>query len=479
MKKSKKTPKAAKKAAAQKRPARRESARKEPLRQDSNKTLPMWRQALPWLPCVLLLLLPALTFSSGARETFRLPKLLMSEILALVTWLFLATRLWKVKTIDWRALLRHPAVHVIGPLLLVASLSWWTSEHRHHVEQGLVSLWIGGLSVVFWSLGWRGRELARTLQLLVIPGVLLAVLGLLQVYGVVELFQFRDALQDRIAMTSLAGGAFDLAAYLVLPALVAQLACKQTDVLWQRVAWMLVLALFVYVIAVTRTLSAIAGLLVASAVLWFQLLPKRQLWRLGLALGSALLAAMLLLAPLRLRVIQKVNQLEKGRYNQVLNGRLDGWNTALWMLQKEPLLGVGHGAYRAEFGHAKLDLRQSGVLFFRMQHQPYFVNAHNEPLEAAAEWGGLGIFAMAGAAFALWRRLRQRGRQLAALEDEGLRRARGGELALMWSGLVALGLMSMTYFPLRIALVAYPFLLFVAWILRTETPLKTPEEAAA
>ena len=439
------------------------------------KVSPWWRRALPWLPCLLLLLLPALTFSSGARETFRLPKLLVSELLALVTWLYLATRLWKVQTVDWRALWRHPALHVMGPLLLVASLTWLTSDHRHHVGQGLLSLWIGGLSVVFWSLGWRGRELARTLQLLVVPGVALSLLGLMQHYGVVELFQFRDTLQDRIAMTSLAGGAFDLAAYLVLPALASQLALRQSTANWQRLAWALSLALFVYVIAVTRTLSAIAGLLIASAVLWARLLPKRHLWRVALALGCALVAALLVIAPLRLRVIQKVNQLQKGKVNQVLNGRLDGWNTALWMLQQKPLLGVGHGAYRAEFGHAKLALREAGVPFYRLQHRPYFVNAHNEPLEAAAEWGGLGIVAMLVAAIALWRRLRQRGRQLSGLEDETARRLLRGELALMWSGLVGLAVMSMTNFPLRIALVAYPFLLLLAWILRAQQPTETAE----
>ncbi len=417
---------------------------------------------LPWL---VLLTLPALTFSSSARETFRLPKLLISELLVLVTLVFLATRLWHVRRLDGRSLLRHPAVQLMVPLLLVASLTWFSSDHRQHVSQGLISLAIAGLALIGWSLGWRPQELAKGFRLLLVPALMLSVLGLLQHFHLVELFEFRGNLQDRIALTSLAGGAFDLAAYLVLPGLVAQWALWRSPQLWQRLAWMAALGLLIYVIALTRTLSAIAGLLVASAVLWTFLLPRRQLWRLAGGLGTISLLAVLLVAPLQSRLQQKVEQARQGNYNQLLNGRLDGWRTALWMLQQHPVMGVGHGAYRAEFGNAKLALRQEGVPFFRKQHQPYFVNAHNEVLEVAAEWGSLGLLALLWALAVVARQLRRRYRALG--EDDPERRA---ELALMCSGMTALAIMSMGNFPLHLALVAYPFVLLLAWILQPVTP---------
>lgn len=428
-----------------------------------------WRRLLGWVPCVLLLILPALTFSSGARETFRLPKLLITELLALVVLLYLASRLWKIQRLDWSVLWRHPACQVVGPLLLVASLTWLSSEHRDHVTQGLISLWIAGLSLMAWSLGWRPKELATGLRLLLIPAVFLSFLGILQYFNWVELFQFRDDLQDRIAMTSLAGGAFDLAAYLVLPALLAQLGFWRSKVPWQRILWALTWALFVYVIALTRTLSAIVGLLLASAVFWARVLPRRHLGRLGVALGGAVLAALLLVSPLRQRVQLKGDQLRQGNYNQLLNGRLDGWRTAFWMLEENPLLGVGHGAYRAEFGHAKIALREAGIPFYRKQHRPYFINAHNEILEVAAEWGSCGLIALLGSIGLLWRRLRQRGRQLE--EDDFLGRT---DLALMWAGIVALLILSLGNFPLRLALVAYPFLILLAWILQPIDQEATP-----
>lgn len=417
-----------------------------------------WLSDLSWL---LLLTLPALTFSSTARETFRLPKLLISELLVLVSLVFLATRLWNVARLDGRSLLRHPAVQLMLPLLLVASLTWFSSDHRQHVAQGLLSLSIAGVGLMAWSLGWRPRELSKGLQLLVVPALLLSLLGLAQHYHLLELFQFRGDLQGRIALTSLAGGAFDLAAYLVLPGLVAQWALWRADTLWQRLAWLAVLALLVYVIALTRTLSAIAGLLLASAVLWALLLPRRQLWRLAGGLAVASVAALLLVAPLQVRLNHKIEQAKQGNYNQLLNGRLDGWRTALWMLEEHPILGVGHGAYRAEFGHAKLALRQAGVPFFRKQHQPYFVNAHNEVLEAAAEWGIVGLAALLWGLGVLWRQLRRRRWALAPDDAAG-----GAELALMWGGVAALAVMSMGNFPLRLALVAYPFVLLLAWILQ-------------
>ena len=421
------------------------------------------------LPGVLLVTLPALAFSSSARDTFRLPKLLISELLVLVTLVYLATRLWKVERIDWRALMRHPAVQLMLPMLLVAGLTWFSSVHRQHVSQGLTSLAIAGGALIVWSLGWRPKEMLNGLRLLMVPAVLLSVLGLLQHYGILELFEFRGNVQDRIALTSLAGGAFDLAAYLVLPGLMAQLALWRTDRRGLRLAWALVLALLLFVIALTRTLSAIAALLLASAVLWAQLLPRRRMWRLGASLAVVVVAALVLVTPLRQRLILKVDQAKQGNYNQLLNGRLDGWRTALWMLEQRPLMGVGHGAYRAEFGNAKLALREAGVPFYRKQHRPYFINAHNEVLEAAAEWGSLGLLALFWALAVLWRRLRRRRGELSEGDAEGR-----AELALMWAGVVALAVMSMGNFPLRIALVAYPYVLLLAWILRPATGGEAP-----
>ena len=90
----------------------------------------------------------------------------------------------------------------------------------------------------------------------------------------------------------------------------------------------------------------------------------------------------------------------RGDWNSVLTGRLDGWRAAVWMFERHPLAGVGQGAYQPEFVPAKLALLDRGVLFFPALTQVGgFGNAHNEILEAAADWGIPGLLALA---WGLW-----------------------------------------------------------------------------
>ena len=151
-----------------------------------------------------------------------------------------------------------------------------------------------------------------------------------------------------------------------------------------------------------------------------------------------------------------MDELRSGDWNATLTGRLDGWRPALEMFRQKPWTGTGLGTFRAEFADAKAGLLERGVEFFRQQQHPVFANAHSEPLEVAAELGLLGLAALG---WGLWRLL---GR---------LRRMRPGELelpaaelGLARGGTVALALMATLGFPFRVAIVAYPALVFLAWI---------------
>ena len=132
------------------------------------------------------------------------------------------------------------------------------------------------------------------------------------------------------------------------------------------------------------------------------------------------------------------------------------------MLRQEPLTGVGHGAYRAEFGNAKDALWHQGIRFYRSQHRVYFTNAHSDVLEALAEWGLLAAAVLAWGGFLLVRGLRESAR--------AERRSAGGrtDSQLMAAGLVVLVILGLTNFPFRIALVAYPAILFISWIFATQ-----------
>lgn len=440
-----------------KRPSRKTTAARKSGRrakgeveQSSSAPGRFWQWVPPGVTLVCLLL-PALIVTAVTQESFRLPKLIVSEALVLGTLILLSFRLLRVERVDLRALVRSPAFLASVPFLLVATVSLATTDHPRHVVPALISLWIATAAFVGWSQGLHRREFLPLLRLFVVPSLILSLVAVGQYHEILDLFLFQGELKDRIGVTSLAGGAFDLAAYLVLPALVALVALWREHRLGWRILWGVVLLLAVYTIALTQTLSALLALALGVLVLLVHWLPKRRLVA-ALALFTVLGGGMVLtVEPLRERLERKVKEVSSGGLNPLLTGRLDGWRAAWWMASEHPLMGVGHGAYRAEFGVAKLALRREGVQFYRRQHQPYFVNAHSEPLEVAANGGILGVLALLFGCFQLLR---------------ALRRARGtaDERALMWAGVVAITVMSLVNFPFRIALVAYPMLFFLAWI---------------
>ncbi len=423
---------------------------------------------LGYLTLWLLILLVPMVFSRTAHDSFRLPKLLLSECLGLASLLFLTWRLRAVERIDWRALLRQPVVLAVLPLVALASSSLITSEHALHVREALVSLGIGAACLVGWSLALTAGEHRKLLRGLVVPAVALSVLAILQFHGWLALFQFERQVGERIGLTSLAGGAFDLAAYLVLPCLLMQASLRGASSVRWRWAWGLAAAISVYAMIATQTLTALLGLVVGSLVLWFARLPRRRFIAFAAALALAATVVGVGFAPLRQRLERKLDSLRSGDVNTVLTGRLDGWRAATWMLRENPWTGVGHGAYRAEFGTAKGALVQDGVRFYASQHRVYFTNAHSDVLEALAEWGLGAAVVLAWAGWIVIRTLRR------------LARSGGGsEVDLMLAGLVVLAMLALTNFPFRIALVAFPALLFLSWIFAAQREATASREGRA
>jgi O-antigen ligase len=127
------------------------------------------------------------------------------------------------------------------------------------------------------------------------------------------------------------------------------------------------------------------------------------------------------------------------------------------MIREHPWTGVGHGAYRAEFSAAKLALIEERFEFYRGHLYPVFVNAHNDLLEAAAEWGVAGVLALTWGLWILAAHVRRKGSRADTHGSE--------DRALAMAGLAALAIQSLGYFPFRTALLAYPALLFLSWAL--------------
>ncbi len=428
-----------------------------------------------------------LVLSPTAVDSFRLPKRMFGEWLGLAS--LLAFALAAALAPAWQRLVGEAAARAarpawwrgafaaVAPLTLVATLGLLVTDHPEHVHSALVDLWIGVACLVGWSLALDSDRFERLLAGLGLPGVLLSVLAILQYHDIYRPFAFsRGEEAARLGVTSLAGNTGDLAAFLVLPVLVAQWRLagggrRKRGGRGRQILWAVLLAVCLYALALTQTLTALAAVGAGSALFWLARLPRRK--ALAAAGGAAVLAVVLVLsvAPLRHRVTAGVDAFEGGRINQALSGRLDGWRAAWWMLEQHPLLGVGQGAYRAEFSPAKLALIERGVPFYRGHVDPFFANAHNEILEAGAEWGLAGWLALA---WGLWCLGRAVVRGFGPRSGDGVRDgpalAELAELAgladrsLAWGALAALAVLSIGQFPFRIALVAFPALLLMAWI---------------
>lgn len=412
-----------------------------------------------WPSWALVLVVP-LVVSPVAHENFRLPKALAASILALAALLFLLPRLAaRRRPVSWREVASLPAFRVALPLVAAAALSVVAGPHPAHGVAALPPLAIALALLVGWSVGLGERERWRLLCATVVPAVLLALVAWVQ-YAVVNPFRFEGELRVRMGLTSLAGNPFDLAAFLILPAVVAQAQLAAPG--GRRWPWALALATIVAGLAVSQTLTAQVAAVVATLAFWIPRLPRRRVVALLALLALAAGLAVAAVPPLRNRLALKVHNLQEGDLLNFLSGRLEGWQAALWMLGERPLTGVGHGAFRAEFGEAKLALVARGVGFARLE-EPYFTAAHNDYLQAAAEWGWVGVAALAASMAIAGRGVLHAWRRSAdPAEDPDARRRLGAMVAI----LLALGLLALVNFPWHLALVAYPGLLAASGLLR-------------
>ncbi len=402
-----------------------------------------------WL-AIAALAVPPFVVVPVALDAFRLPQRMLTEWLALASLVALA---W-AGSVRTAVLRRSAALFASLPLLLVAATSFFTTPHRAHVAEAVPDLAIGVAALVGWSLAIHRERVRRVLDAALVPAAALAAIAVLQLHDLWQPVLFGEQFYyERLGITSLAGNPGDLAALLVLPCLVAQagLPGARGAARWWR---LVVLAVCVYALAGTQTLTSLIAAAAGSVVLWAALLPRRRLLVGAAAVAIAALLLVTLVSPLRERVVRLRPALTSvEELNEALSGRLDGWWVAMRLLRDHPLTGVGFGAYRAEFAPAKLAMLAEGVPFFTGHVNPSFANAHDEYLEVGAELGWPGLLALGwGIALVLRAAWRTRSRPAA-------------ERALAWGGIVALALLALAYFPLRLGPVAFAWIAWLAWLL--------------
>ncbi|HUP21654.1 MAG TPA: O-antigen ligase family protein [Thermoanaerobaculia bacterium] len=424
----------------------------------------MIKSSLPWALAVALLVLTPLMVLPGIHDPFRLPKQVFSDVLALG---MLTAMSWQVaRSSALRSGLRRQsgplpaAVVALLPLAAVVLASAATSPHPEHAARAAIGFAIS-VAVLCGLASW-GERSRRLLDWLAIPATLLAALALLQYFQhQPDPGPIREA---RLRLGSLAGNVGDLSAYLVLPALVAQSRLgtpRPSDKTW---LWASALAIWLAVLLAAQTLVPLVALAASSAVLWTMGEPTaRRRWPMLAVLAGVALAAMGP-TPLLSRLGEEWRELRSGSMQDVLSGRLDGWRAGLHIGGQNLLLGAGPGTYRAEFADAKLALAERGVPFYRSHgYATHFDHAHSEPIEVLADLGVAGLLA---SAWLLW-----------WLGRGALERRDPEERAFGVAAIVAFLVFSCFWFPLRTALVTWPFVVAGAWLLGATQPQRSSPES--
>lgn len=416
-----------------------------------------------WVIVALFFVTP-LILSTDLKEGFRLPQGLAGGWLGLASLLAASFVVRDASSTSLRApaLWRQPAVRALAPLAAVVAAGALTTSHPAHFRAAFIDFAIGIACVIGWSLALGAPALRWLLVWTIPPAAIVAALGVDQAFGWFGTLDWLhiQAPTARLRITSTVGNPGDLAGLLVLPSLIAveEIAGASTR---RRVLLAAALIVMTAALIVTATLAAVAALALGLAIWTLPRLWRRERRRrMAVLLAGALvlvlaIAGLAVSTPLRARVGEKVMQLASGDLNAVLTGRLDGWRAAWAMMRDEPVTGVGQGAFRAAYADTRLTLQAQGVTFLAEQQQVVMATPHNEALSVAAEQGVPGLLALA---WAIWQVVASAAR---IGQDGGSRRT------LAWCGLAALGVLSLVSFPLHVPAIAWPWLLFLAWIFRS------------
>ena len=402
---------------------------------------------------VLVLALPLLV-DLRALEPFRGPK----RELALAAWATLAA----VFAVGNRrgAAWRDPWLAAWGGVVAAGAVSALGSTAPLRVLGSVVPLLIAGL-------GWGAvRQLgearrARLARFVVWAGVIEAALVLLfldrdwQPPG----FAALDQGSGRYAWLGTLGNPADIAVFLLLPALLA--AQRAVEAKRSRALYGGAALLMAATIVGSRTLTAIAALALGAGLIVWAYAPRRLRLRV-LAAGAVLLVAVTLLSPLRVRIAKAVSEVRGGGWLWAGSARAAAYSAALRMVARHPLTGVGFGEFESNsFRFLDPDILADRGLILGLQTA--FGEAHDEPLQFAAETGALGVAIAAAAAFLALRR-----RAAAGLERRGATPVAA-----------AAGVILLTQFPLHLAAIAAQWAVVAALLLPPLPPPPVPDRRGA
>lgn len=407
-------------------------ARKKPVEPRPSK----W----PFLIIATGIFLAEVAVLRGAASPFRLPKdAIALAAICLAVGVAVAASARRGSIILPRGGLA--SVLLALPVLQAVSTLWSANPLRALESAVFTLIWVAG---ILWLATLDSHSRLRLATLAAVGVVISATVMVLQIAGLQVFNLGRGFVSGRMSLTGLTGNPADLAmaAVLLLPLLLVRREDSSPSRL--RIALVLMLSLATLL---TQTLSGV-GALTAVFVVWLVRQRSRKLWMRAAAVGAVFLAVALA-AGLGTRLVRGYDRLQDGNWYQLLSERGDGWSAASEMLRARPVLGVGAANYDHVYYPSRLDWfeRQGGV-GKRRQLASHFGWAHSDPLQLAAELGGVGLLWLTGLLVAL----------------AGVRKRAGPVIALAAAAVTPFALL---HYPTHLAVGLIPIALIMGEIIST------------
>ncbi len=318
----------------------------------------------------ILIILPPFFFHANSIYPFRFPKLVLSTTLALSVVGLLIFNLEKLK-------LDKEEFIAIGLVVWFGFTAMLSRVPLSGIEKLLnVIIWLFFYIVVKNSLNLT--HLGKILKLIRIPALILSLVLFAKVLGI-DFFIFVDPIgARRMEYGVFMGNPADLALYLLVAFFIVTVKPTRVDIV---IATVIVGAIFL-----TQTLTAVVSLFIGVLTLVYY--RSYRFFLPVLVTSVIVFLAFFLLVP-RFR-----DKLKNPDINSLLTGRLDGWKVAKYMIEENPLTGVGFGGFKFDFALYKESLLSKGETFYKHHRYSYFTHAHNEYLQIAAETGLVGFLSL-------------------------------------------------------------------------------------
>jgi O-antigen ligase len=339
-----------------------------------------------------VLLIPLYVSPTGADE-YRYPKELLFRVEAIIlTTLLLLELLFVPRRFQ---LTKVPRVLLIA---VTATITWtaitaFTSTNRALSMQSV--WWLAATSVVFLCTYAQIRRRGDgALWIILIPAVINALVALAQAMDVWHPFP-TDAPPGRMSTVGLLGNPNDLAAFLVLPGIVAiALSFSGRAKSLSAIAGVTIVA----GILASVTITAIAALVLGALIL---VLARKSRAALLLLLVLAVGAAALVVVdgPVHRRLESGRELLANRDFERLSSYRLGSSLVAIEMIRDHPFVGVGPGTFGWNYFEYRLLVADKyadwlGTANPLSRSAESFGEAHNDHLETAAESGipGYALF---------------------------------------------------------------------------------------